>query len=1619
MTRSALSGAGVRRRTAAAALVVAALAALGLRLAGLQWDDGTQLHPDERFLTMVTTALGRGKLEAPGPGGAERLAACKARHPGTAGVGPWLDTACSDWAPANVGFAFYPYGILPVAAVRAAAGLLVHAGLSRAADYAEIPTVGRIAATLADLVALAGAYLLGRALGGRRAGLAAAAFYALAVLPLQLARFYTVDPFATALAALAMVFAVRVARRGNASDVVALGFAAGLAAACKLSLAPLLALVAPAALLAPRRDGSPPPPPAQNAARALAACAVAGVAAFAIFRIAQPIVFSGPRLLDVQPAPGAIALYRELAGQLGGTADMPPSWQWIGRTRWIDPLRNLLLFGLGPALAIAAVAGVALALARALQGPAFRRRGSIVLLVAVIAYGGWLGAQFVSSMRYWLPLYPALAAFAGWALVAGSAWLRRRLRVARVLPAVAIAASAVTAAAWLSVPLSAPTRLWASHWMLERVPAGVSAPLAGERGPLPRRVNWAVDGEVPGTPRELPTRTWVATSGTIDRLELRLPASAPDSPEAATVVASVVRDDGTVLLRPTPLTAKAAPQAPAGFDARDRVLVARLPAPVALTAGWKVDLRLSASDGPLALEGSAIATEGPWDDPVPMRGRRLPPDTLVEPGVPGFVRAGRAAEGVDPFGQRYFRGLDLGIVNRDDEGKRAALASALDRAAWVTISSQRFYDSVSRDPYRFPLTTHYYEALFAGRLGFDVVATFRSPPRLGPVAFDPQVYPWPDGYLATRARADANPEEALSVYDHPPVFVLRKRADYDAARVREILAEPVLRTFDEARRDGPPASTGRVDRSPAGASTAPDLLMLAPERIAALDAAGPPAPSPLGPWSAAIAWYLVVALLGASALPLLLALVPAQPALAFALARTAGVFAFGGIAWWSTWAGVDLWQPAALGGLAAALVAGGALAASRTRATLAAAWSREGRRAEAVFALAFAAAIALRLANPDLWAPGYGGEKPMDFAWLNAVMRTDTFPPYDPWFAGGQLNYYYGGFVPVAALAKLTGTPPAIAFNLAVALWMALTGAAVFGLARALALAMPGTRDGRATLAGAIAAVAAVGAGNLGIVSALVAAPPAGDGVLARLASLVASADPRWYWSPTRIVAERTMSGNEIHEFPFFTFLHADLHAHLLALPLMVAAWGMASWIALGADRIRARWLAAVALAAAIAALARAANSWDWPLATALGAGAILVGAWRRRDDAGAWRPAIAALALFTSVQLVVAWPFSSSFATGGVGLHRYTGPATPFVAWLQHYGLFVWVLLPWLLFPDPGAADGGAARSRAATRVRVALLAVAIAGFAAVAVALALAAGLGGGAPAAGAIVAMLALALREALDASAPAARRWIATIAAVAFAVQLVPEFLVVGHDIGRQNTYFKFHLQSWIALALAAGPAAAALLAPPASRVWRTGFAALALVAIAYVPLGAAGRAGARFPGERPATLDGLAFLASAKLDRGGRTYALAEDRAIADWLASRAPRGAVVLEAQLPEYQYGSRIASFTGLPTLLGYRWHETQQRPLAPLGEVVNLRVASVDAIYRSTDESKARRALDDYRVRYVVVGGLERAVYPAEGLAKFDAWAASGRARIAFRAGESTIYELAPRPADGWPLL
>ena len=97
--------------------------------------------------------------------------------------------------------------------------------------------------------------------------------------------------------------------------------------------------------------------------------------------------------------------------------------------------------------------------------------------------------------------------------------------------------------------------------------------------------------------------------------------------------------------------------------------------------------------------------------------------------------------------------------------------------------------------------------------------------------------------------------------------------------------------------------------------------------------------------------------------------------------------------------------------------------------------------------LAYLFFIGVRMFNPDLWQPWFGGEKQMEFAFLNGILRSPTFPPVDPHFAGGVINYYYFGLYLVAYLIKLTGIYAEVAFNLTIATLFALTVVNSFAVA--------------------------------------------------------------------------------------------------------------------------------------------------------------------------------------------------------------------------------------------------------------------------------------------------------------------------------------------------------------------------------------------------------------------------------------------------------------------------------------------------------------------------------------------------------------------------------------------
>jgi uncharacterized membrane protein len=164
---------------------------------------------------------------------------------------------------------------------------------------------------------------------------------------------------------------------------------------------------------------------------------------------------------------------------------------------------------------------------------------------------------------------------------------------------------------------------------------------------------------------------------------------------------------------------------------------------------------------------------------------------------------------------------------------------------------------------------------------------------------------------------------------------------------------------------------------------------------------------------------------------------------------------------------------------------------------------------------------------------------------------------------------------------------------------------------------------------------------------------------------------------------------------------------------------------------------------------------------------------------------------------------------------------------------------------------------------------------------------------------------------------------------------------------------------------------------------------------------------RFVADSPPGLNGMDYMRTAVYQDGSNALVLEYDRQAIEWMRSHVQGSPVVLEGNAPLYRWGSRIAVYTGLPTVIGWDWHEKQQRSVIdPV--IIDHRVQTVASIYNSTDMNAALDLMRNYRVKYVYVGDLERAYYDARGLVKFDLMVSAGVAQIAYQNDHVKIYEL-----------
>ena len=823
-------------------------------------------------------------------------------------------------------------------------------------------------------------------------------------------------------------------------------------------------------------------------------------------------------------------------------------------------------------------------------------------------------------------------------------------------------------------------------------------------------------------------------------------------------------------------------------------------------------------------------------------------------------------------------------------------------------------------------------------------------------------------------------------------------------------------------------------------------------------------------------WVLLLIVLGAAGRPLARALFGSFPDAGQGFARVMLILLSGWAVWFA--ASYDIIQFRAIWAwyaVIAATVIGWLLASSRMGKTANIPSRRAIGGAEGAFWLVFAVFLGLRFLNPDSWHPIWGGEKPMEFAHINALLRTPSFPPIDPWFSGGILNYYYYGEYLVAFLIKMTGIPSEIAFNLAQPTMMGLAASAMYSLVVAVSSRI--SRDRVDPLvAGGLGVLIFCLMGNLQSAWDLIRGLPSAP---------VFSFD--WTWT-----ASRTFDGG-ITEFPYFTGLYADLHAHLIALPVTIAMLGFGFALITGSNSLASTVPKLVGMALCLGTLS-AANAWDVPVYAMAMAASVFLWAGRFGNLLYRLLATVAVAGATGALAYALFRPFHDNFVALFNDVGRVTA-GTDLGQFLLHLGALLGILgismvasgllswsvphprwrdiaiailslaiiatIAWQVYrPQLSELPSGSNNTvvisliAAGALAMVMLRAKADAFVAAIAVIIgvigtAYLVALGWPVLAIGLFLAACGALVYFSFD---DGAASFFGLLMAAAGSVIAGVEVVFVVDDLAslaewyRMNTIFKLYYQVWTLLSALAAISLAVLVSKRSTAVtsWvstpngflpkteyvpaslstrgRGAIAACALLiglSLVYPAVATLPRLDQRFEGHpSPGTLDALDWMRYGTItSSNGQVIGFAGDLDAIHWFQENVAGTPVIAEASIGPYRgNGSRFAIALGLPTVLGWDRHERQQRYYPEIAQ----RDADVRELYDSGSVMRKREIIQKYGIDYLIVGELERKTAlpasPTELYASADGIDAFGSMvgsdlEIVFESSETVVYRVVKR--------
>ena len=722
-------------------------------------------------------------------------------------------------------------------------------------------------------------------------------------------------------------------------------------------------------------------------------------------------------------------------------------------------------------------------------------------------------------------------------------------------------------------------------------------------------------------------------------------------------------------------------------------------------------------------------------------------------------------------------------------------------------------------------------------------------------------------------------------------------------------------------------------------------------------------------------------------------------------------------------------------------------------------WLKDNRRliliTEVLFFIAFALMAFVRANNPEIYTAG--GEKWMETAFINAILHSPTFPPHDPWLSGYAISYYYFGYVMTAMLAMVTSMPAPIAHNLMLSNIFALSAVGAYGLLYNLL-----SRNERTPVFSTIAALFGpmflLIVSNLEAVFESLHSKGIGWPAGAPTSSFWSWIDLQviskhapglplkwapteffWWWRASRVIMDYDLTGkwmgDVIDEFPFFSYLLGDLHPHVLAMPFNLLAIAVALNIFLGGWRgrinlffgqLRINKVGFLLVALVLGGLAFL-NTWD-----ILPAGALIVLSYalaQVREEGWSWERIEDVFLLAIPVAVVAFLMYLPFF----VGFDSQAGGILPNFMFVTR-GTHLWIM--WgTLFVPLSAYLWYSWRSKKRANWRAGILTAL--GIVLLLVVMMFVIGLMGlklkpdeiqsildaqGRNLSqfiadsmrrrwtniGSLLTLLALLIPtfaflfqkddSALEENSDDHRASFSRLPPSSFILLLVslgvllilgPEFLYLRDNFFyRINTVFKFYYQAWLLLSLAAAFAVATLLSDRrSSRFYSLLLVPIIGFGLVYPAFSLPSKTDnfkANNPNQR--TLDGSAYLATMMPD----------DYRAFQFMRTLEP--GVIAEAVGGQYSDYARVATFTGMPDVLGWPGHEGQWRDNSLQGNRQN----DIQTLYTTPDWATTQEIIQKYNIKYVYIGNLERTTYPVnEG--KF-----SQLLRMIYQQGSVTIYEV-----------